>query len=89
MQSLPASQRRNPGCAREKPQRGTSGLLNGWGVFSTLRVAGGVPFAFERHWERMQRDAQGSRSVPNRSGGVESAVAAIVEAIPHGTRRCV
>ena len=33
------------------------GLLNGWGVFSTLRVADGVPFAYERHWERMQRDA--------------------------------
>ncbi len=36
---------------------GQVGLLNGWGVFSTLRVADGVPFAFERHWERMQRDA--------------------------------
>lgn len=37
---------------------GQVGLLNGWGVFSTLRVADGVPFAFERHWERMHRDAQ-------------------------------
>lgn len=36
---------------------GQVGLLNGWGVFSTLRVADGVPFAFERHWERMRRDA--------------------------------
>ena len=36
---------------------GQVGLLNGWGVFSTLRIADGVPFAFERHWERMQRDA--------------------------------
>jgi branched-chain amino acid aminotransferase len=36
---------------------GQVGLMNGWGVFSTLRVADGVPFAFERHWERMQRDA--------------------------------
>jgi branched-chain amino acid aminotransferase len=36
---------------------GQVGLLNGWGVFSTLRVAEGVPFAFERHWERMHRDA--------------------------------
>jgi branched-chain amino acid aminotransferase len=36
---------------------GQVGLLNGWGVFSTLRVADGVPFAFERHWERMLRDA--------------------------------
>jgi branched-chain amino acid aminotransferase len=36
---------------------GQVGLLNGWGVFSTLRVAEGVIFAFERHWTRMQRDA--------------------------------
>ena len=36
---------------------GQVGLLNGWGVFSTLRVADGVLFAFERHWDRMQRDA--------------------------------
>ena len=36
---------------------GQVGLLAGWGVFSTLRVADGVPFAFERHWARIQRDA--------------------------------
>jgi branched-chain amino acid aminotransferase len=36
---------------------GQVGLLNGWGVFSTLRIADGVPFAYERHWERMHRDA--------------------------------
>jgi len=36
---------------------GQVGLLNGWGVFSTLRVADGVPFAFKRHWDRMKRDA--------------------------------
>lgn len=36
---------------------GQVGLLNGWGVFSTLRVARGALFAFERHWVRMQRDA--------------------------------
>jgi branched-chain amino acid aminotransferase len=36
---------------------GQVGLMNGWGVFSTLRVADGVLFALERHWERMQRDA--------------------------------
>jgi len=32
--------------------------MNGWGVFSTLRIADGVPFAFERHWARMHKDAQ-------------------------------
>lgn len=36
---------------------GQVGLLSGWGVFSTLRIADGVPFAFERHWARMKRDA--------------------------------
>jgi branched-chain amino acid aminotransferase len=36
---------------------GQVGLLSGWGVFSTLRVAEGVLFAFERHWARIARDA--------------------------------
>ena len=36
---------------------GQIGLASGWGVFSTLRVVRGIPFAFERHWERMKRDA--------------------------------
>jgi branched-subunit amino acid aminotransferase/4-amino-4-deoxychorismate lyase len=37
---------------------GQAGLLNGWGIFSTLRIYDGVPFAFERHWERLRRDAE-------------------------------
>jgi branched-chain amino acid aminotransferase len=36
---------------------GQVGFLNGWGVFSTLRVANGVLFAYERHYQRMKRDA--------------------------------
>jgi branched-chain amino acid aminotransferase len=36
---------------------GQVGLLMGWGVFTTLRIYRGVPFAFERHWARMARDA--------------------------------
>ena len=36
---------------------GQVGLLAGWGVFSTLHVAGGVLFAWERHWARMTKDA--------------------------------
>lgn len=36
---------------------GQVGLLNGWGVFTTIRVAEGVLFAWERHYARMQRDA--------------------------------
>src|SRR5882757_3899972 len=36
---------------------GQVGLLNGWGVFSTLRVYHGVLFAWDRHWARMKKDA--------------------------------
>ena len=37
---------------------GQVGLFTGWGVFTTLRIYRGVPFAFERHWERLRRDAE-------------------------------
>ncbi|MFN0104639.1 MAG: aminotransferase class IV [Bryobacteraceae bacterium] len=37
---------------------GQVGFLNGWGVFSTLRVSDGVLFEWERHWARMARDAR-------------------------------
>ena len=37
---------------------GQLGLLSGWGVFSTLRVAEGALFAWEKHWARMSRDAR-------------------------------
>ena len=37
---------------------GQVGFLNGWGVFSTLRISNGVPFAFDRHYARMQHDAE-------------------------------
>jgi len=37
---------------------GQVGLLNGWGVFSTLRVKDGVLFAWERHFARMKKDAE-------------------------------
>jgi branched-chain amino acid aminotransferase len=36
---------------------GQVGLMNGWGIFSTIRVQDGVLFAWERHWARMHRDA--------------------------------
>ncbi len=42
---------------------GQTGLMNGWGVFSTLRVSEGALFAFHRHWERMRTDA-GRMRVP-------------------------
>jgi branched-chain amino acid aminotransferase len=37
---------------------GQSGLLSGWGLFTTIRIVEGIPFAFERHWKRLARDAQ-------------------------------
>ncbi len=37
---------------------GQVGFMNGWGVFSTLRVSDGVLFAYNRHYERMSRDAE-------------------------------
>src|SRR5580698_4945611 len=36
---------------------GQIGLMNGWGVFSTLRVYDGVMFEWDRHFARMKRDA--------------------------------
>ncbi len=37
---------------------GQAGLINGWGVFSTVRVYDGVPFAIDRHYDRLARDAE-------------------------------
>jgi branched-chain amino acid aminotransferase len=37
---------------------GQAGLLHGWGVFTTMRVLEGIPFAYERHWNRLARDAE-------------------------------
>ncbi len=36
---------------------GQAGLLSGWGLFTTLRIYDGYPFAFERHWQRLVTDA--------------------------------
>lgn len=50
------------GAIRETDERlispGQTGFLNGWGVFSTIRIADGVLFAFERHCSRMRQDAE-------------------------------
>jgi branched-chain amino acid aminotransferase len=37
---------------------GQAGLLNGWSVFTTLRIYGGRPFAFDGHWKRLITDAR-------------------------------
>jgi branched-chain amino acid aminotransferase len=36
---------------------GQAGLLSGWGLFTTLRIFDGEPFAYERHWKRLRKDA--------------------------------
>jgi branched-chain amino acid aminotransferase len=40
---------------------GQAGLFNGWGLFTTLRIAQGEPFAFERHWRRLKNDSARTR----------------------------
>jgi branched-chain amino acid aminotransferase len=40
---------------------GQAGLLSGWGLFTTIRIMEGLPFAFERHWKRLARDAERTR----------------------------
>jgi branched-chain amino acid aminotransferase len=60
---------------------GQTGLLSGWGVFSTLRVVEGVPFAFERHWNRMREDARRLRvPFPAHEGETLSALMRLIEA---------
>jgi len=36
---------------------GQAGLMNGWGIFTTLRIFQGEAFAYERHWRRLEKDA--------------------------------
>jgi branched-chain amino acid aminotransferase len=60
---------------------GQVGLLNGWGVFSTIRVYDGVLFGWERHWPRMQRDAQLLRvPFPEKSEWLEQRLHRLIEA---------
>ncbi|HYL73693.1 MAG TPA: aminotransferase class IV [Bryobacteraceae bacterium] len=69
---------------------GQVGLLNGWGVFSTIRVADGVLFAFERHWERMQIDATRMHvPFPAKPDWLKSRLLRLVEAnkVRNGTLR--
>jgi len=73
------------GVVREASERllrpGQVGFLNGWGVFSTIRVLHGVLFAFGRHWARMRHDAALMR-VPFPIGlqEMEAALLRLVEA---------
>lgn len=36
---------------------GQAGLICGYGLFTTLRIARGEAFAYERHWRRLEKDA--------------------------------
>jgi branched-chain amino acid aminotransferase len=60
---------------------GQIGLLNGWGVFSTIRVYDGVMFAWERHWARMHTDAARMRvPFPERQDWLEQRLHRLIEA---------
>lgn len=37
---------------------GQAGLINGWGVFTTVRTYRGQPFRLDKHFERLARDAK-------------------------------
>lgn len=36
---------------------GQAGVICGWGIFTTVRIAQGEAFAYERHWRRLEKDA--------------------------------
>src|ERR1700683_990664 len=60
---------------------GQTGLVNGWGVFSTLRIYDGMPFAWERHWPRMGRDATRMRiPMPPDGDAVAADIQRLIEA---------
>ncbi len=59
---------------------GQVGLLSGWGVFSTLRVADGVLFEWPRHWARIKRDAAALHvTIPEDSEAVRRKLLELVE----------
>jgi len=60
---------------------GQVGLLNGWGVFSTIRVQDGVMFAWERHWARMKGDAARMRvPFPDNATWLEESLYRLIDA---------
>lgn len=60
---------------------GQVGVMNGWGVFSTIKIVDGVLFAFDRHWARMHRDAELTRvPFPWKPAELEEALLTLVEA---------
>lgn len=66
---------------------GQVGLLSGWGVFSTLRVAEGVLFEWDRHWARIKRDAAAFHvALPSDSESVRRNLVELVDA--NGALNC-
>jgi branched-chain amino acid aminotransferase len=60
---------------------GQMGLLVGWGVFTTLRIYEGFPFAFDRHWARLSHDAERlGMSLPYEQGEVWEAIVKLARA---------
>lgn len=69
---------------------GQIGYLNGWGIFSTLRVSEGVLFSYERHYRRMESDARKLRvPMPWSAGHLHELLLELVEAndAPESTLR--
>ena len=55
--------------------------MNGWGVFSTIKIVDGVLFAFDHHWARMRRDADLLRVLfPWKPAELEEMLLTLVEA---------
>src|SRR5271156_2968586 len=60
---------------------GQSGLMSGWGLFTTMRITEGIPFAFERHWKRLSRDAEKTHCpFPFEEGAARSQLAQVLSA---------
>lgn len=60
---------------------GQTGFMNGWGVFTTIRVYQGVMFAWERHLTRMRHDARLMRvPFPEDAAALEADLYRLIEA---------
>jgi branched-subunit amino acid aminotransferase/4-amino-4-deoxychorismate lyase len=58
-----------------------AGALYGWGVFTTARIYDGAVFAFERHWERLARNAEKARvPLPVSADEAREAVGGLIKA---------
>ncbi|MFN8938882.1 MAG: aminotransferase class IV [Acidobacteriota bacterium] len=71
---------------------GQVGAVNGWGVFSTLRVHHGALFAWPRHYQRMANDAARLRiPFPAESGWFEQQLLKLIAAnqCPEATLRVI